>query len=1114
MIPSTNNQLLVAENWTKIYQSYRNADFQSYDFETIRRVMIQYLQQNYPEDFNDFIDSSEYIALIDLIAYLGQNLSFRIDLNARENFLETASRRDSILQLAQLISYIPKRNVPANGFLKITAITTTDNVYDSSGNNLSNTVVGWNDATNKNWYNQFLTILNSSMPGSYAFGTPSGRQTINGILTEQYTVNSSNTNVPIFSFNKNINGTPMNFEVVPCTFSQSSTVYEAAPIPGSDFSFLYQNDNQGSGSGNTGFFVHFRQGSLGLSTFSITSPVPNELIGINITDINNTDVWLWQLDSNNNYNTLWTPVPNIVGNNIIYNSLDVNQRTIYSITTRDQDQIDLNFADGSFGDLPKGTFNLLYRQSNGLSYNIKPEQMSGVSVTIPYINKNGQGHKLTLVLGLQYAVSNSAPSESNASIQQKAPQSYYTQNRMVTGEDYNIAPLTASTNILKIKSIARVVSGLSKYFELSDVSGKYSKTNIFASDGIFYKNEQQSNFEFTFNNKNDILAVIKKRVEPIVSSTSMRSFYFDNYNRPDLSYYNLVWHQVNKVSGSSRGYFKNLSTTTPLAVSVGPGVSNNLYYVTPGALIKFQTLDGSKHIWSTVVQVIGNGSNSGAGVLSDGTGPIILNNIIPSGYIPIEIIPVFDTVYSYSFENQLANLCLAQQNFGLSFNAITRAWTIISNVNLNVTSPFSLYYQGSSTGANLDSSWLIAFTWQGNRYKVLYRYTNYIFESEKETGFYIDPSDVNFDYTNNTVVKDKIDVLSFNTAPASLESLNKDYSLQIDNYIIEPDGYIEPSKILVSFYDYNNSGQISEPDTFTKIVGSSSNFVYFKKALDGLRYQLVDQTVTPIIATTLTTETDVVDPIDGQLYYFSNPSLNIIKLYSLQEYYDTGYGWVYQPDYFAYPGRSGLKFHYIHNSGEERRIDPGKSNIMDIYVLTASYNNAYRSWLSTGIGAPPMPPTSQELADNFDSALQPIKTISDEIVYHPVNYKILFGNTADINLQGKFKAVKSPNTTLSNNELITRIFVSINYFFALENWDFGQTFNFSELATYVMNRMTPDITNFVIVPTINNFGSLYQVACAGNEIFISGAQVGDIEIIDAITASQLNSTMIITNTGN
>ena len=117
MIPSTNNTLLVSEDWKKIYQSFRNADFKSYDFETLRRTMISYLQENYPEDFNDYIDSSEYIALIDVIAYLGQNLSFRIDLNARENFLETAQRRDSILRLAQLISYSPKRNVPASGFL-------------------------------------------------------------------------------------------------------------------------------------------------------------------------------------------------------------------------------------------------------------------------------------------------------------------------------------------------------------------------------------------------------------------------------------------------------------------------------------------------------------------------------------------------------------------------------------------------------------------------------------------------------------------------------------------------------------------------------------------------------------------------------------------------------------------------------------------------------------------------------------------------------------------------------------------------------------------------------------------------------------------------------------
>ena len=79
------SRLLVAEDWKRIYQSFRNADFQSYDFDNLRRTMINYLRQNYPEDFNDYIESSEYLALIDMIAFLGQNLSFRIDLNAREN---------------------------------------------------------------------------------------------------------------------------------------------------------------------------------------------------------------------------------------------------------------------------------------------------------------------------------------------------------------------------------------------------------------------------------------------------------------------------------------------------------------------------------------------------------------------------------------------------------------------------------------------------------------------------------------------------------------------------------------------------------------------------------------------------------------------------------------------------------------------------------------------------------------------------------------------------------------------------------------------------------------------------------------------------------------------
>ena len=153
------NRLLVAEDWKRIYQSYRNADFKSYDFDNLRRTMINYIRQNYPEDFNDYIESSEYLALIDLIAFLGQNIAFRTDLNARENFLETAERRESVLRLARTLSYNPKRNQAANGLLKIESVNTTESVRDSNNLNLVNQTVIWNDPSNPNWQEQFTKII-------------------------------------------------------------------------------------------------------------------------------------------------------------------------------------------------------------------------------------------------------------------------------------------------------------------------------------------------------------------------------------------------------------------------------------------------------------------------------------------------------------------------------------------------------------------------------------------------------------------------------------------------------------------------------------------------------------------------------------------------------------------------------------------------------------------------------------------------------------------------------------------------------------------------------------------------------------------------------------------
>ena len=223
--------LLVQQDWTKVYETFKEADFQSYDFETLRKTMIDYLRTYYPEDFNDFTESSEYIALIDLIAFLGQTLAFRTDLNARENFIDTAERRDSVLKLARLINYNPKRNIASSGLLKVESVTTTEQVFDSNGSDLSNLIINWDDPSNDNWQEQFNTILNAALIDSQTVGKSGNSQIVNGVSTQEYTLRILDQILPTFRFSTEVEGNQLNFETISATSVDRTFVYEIPPKP-------------------------------------------------------------------------------------------------------------------------------------------------------------------------------------------------------------------------------------------------------------------------------------------------------------------------------------------------------------------------------------------------------------------------------------------------------------------------------------------------------------------------------------------------------------------------------------------------------------------------------------------------------------------------------------------------------------------------------------------------------------------------------------------------------------------------------------------------------------------------------------------------------------------
>jgi hypothetical protein len=1169
-ITERQNNLIVNQDWTKIYQSFRNADFQSYDFQTLRKTMIDYLKIYYPENFNDFIESSEYIALIDLIAYLGQSLAFRTDLNARENFIDTAERRDSVLKLARLISYNSSRNIGASGFLKIESIQSTQSLRDIVGNDITNSIITWNDSTNPDWYEQFVIVLNSALASNQSVGNPSGSKVIDGVINSEYNLNSVQGTLPVLPFSVQIDATSLPFEIISPTLANKDYVYESFPLPGKPLNILYRNDNLGNASNNTGFFLYFKQGELSNISFSFPESIPNNLVNINVNNINNSDVWLYELNSAGQAVDQWTQVPSTNGTNIIYN--DNESKKNFQVVTRSGDQIDLVFGDGTYSKIPVGSFRAYYRTSIGLTYSITPDEMSNIVFAIPYVSRLGRLETLTVTASLKYTVANSLPRESLAEIKNKAPQLYYTQNRMITGEDYNIFPYAKYSSISKVKAVNRTSSGISRFLDVSDTTGRYSSTNIFAQDGILYKEDGSSSFSFTFDTTSDINRIIQNQILSYIRSNSLLHFYYYYFQRFPIT--NLYWNRVSTGSGSSSGFFKN-DKTSEIPVPIGVGQVDNRQYISEGSILilspgtnnYFDTANnilplpnsgqvpqgGKLLIYASVINVVGNASQA---VLSSGLGSVNLSLNVNSNAEIVAVIPGFSNQFTTEFVSRIISLINNYNNFAIRYDQSTKTWRVVNAQDINTDDFFNQEFEGDLTGQNKDASWMLNFTVNNLIYTVNVRGLNYIFESVEETKFYFDENSKVFDPRTGSTINDNIKLLKVNGNYDTGMPLTNDIILNVYNQIPESDGYVDISKILVSYSDDNLNNIPDNPDIFNlavqpiidvysnknqinallnifdigqlfytkddqnyyklSLIGGSklleqisypgNKFVYFEKNFSYNNFITFEPIKSNTVNDIFATEVDILQNVNNytqdQIFYaYNEEKFYVIKLE------DGIRQLISSDDYLARIGRSDLYFQYRHNSPGARRIDPSPSNLIDMYILTKEYETSYRSWVldNTGLVKEPELPSATQLKISF-SDIEQFKSISDSIIYNSARFKPLFGNKASPELQATFKVIKNQNINLSDTEIKSKVISFINVFFSVGNWDFGETFYFTELATFIQQSLAPNISSIIIVPNSAGqvYGSLQQIGSEPNEILISCATVENVQIISSITASQLN----------
>jgi hypothetical protein len=920
----------------------------------------------------------------------------------------------------------------------------------------------------------------------------------------------------------------MNFELVSVTSVDQDSVYELPPAPIGRFNMLYRNDKLGFGSPNTGFFFYFKQGNLLNYDFILQQQIANQTVDINIQGINNEDTWLYQLNTNNNSNVIWKKVNNVYAD--AYLQTESSRKQIFSVTSRFNDQVTYVFGDGVFSEIPVGTFRAYVRSSNGLTYTIDPSEMQGVTVAFTYISRQGRAETLTLGLELQTPVSNAQARESIPSIKQRAPTRYYTQNRMVNGEDYNNFPYTLYSSIIKSKAINRSSIGVSKNLDLLDPTGKYSSINSFGADGAIYQDTDDGFLTFSFTNTSDIISFFTDSLAGVLADNRANQYYIQNYPRYDVNTASgdgtVYWQTAVVDANSENGYFYTVDGSLEPPVQLGIFSSNNVKYVTKGALLKFVAPDGyyfdnnnrlvsgispstrQTFIWTTVLNVIGDGTNNGEGNFSNGTGPVTLNGFVPTGAILTQIIPVFDNSLGIDIIQEAILQIELNQDFYLVFNNSLlidqERWSISQNPN---------------------SVWFVKFISDdtiSNRYTVTFKSLRYYFGSVNDTRFTYALNELVYDPFSGKILQDFINVLSTNTQPDSSSPIGKDTKINIIGQTVESDGFVNDFEVQISATDVNNRQLILDPDFFNEITGYENDnnnygvYVFFETIQNPIN--LTTRQIVPtnevVYQYPTATQIEVVKyeyPL-GQLFYAFGETNNAGE-YNV--FYQTvqdptvaipSYNLEVLPQYSMKSGRQGLSFQYRHNSNNTTRIDPATTNIIDLYVVTQAYYTAYQNYIQDSSNTVPEPsrPTINELQTAY-SQLENYKMLSDSVILNSVVFKPLFGSKAVPQLRGTIKVIKASNTNASDSEIRSAVLTAMNNYFNINNWNFGDTFFFSELSAYLHNECGELISSAVLVPNDPSqpFGTLYEIKCAPYEIFANAATANDVLVIPALTPDQL-----------
>jgi len=88
--------------------SNKNITYLNKDFTDFKSALIEYAKSYFPTAYNDFSSASPGTMFIEMASYVGDVLSFYMDNQIQETFLEYAKQKENLYSLAYMLGYKPK----------------------------------------------------------------------------------------------------------------------------------------------------------------------------------------------------------------------------------------------------------------------------------------------------------------------------------------------------------------------------------------------------------------------------------------------------------------------------------------------------------------------------------------------------------------------------------------------------------------------------------------------------------------------------------------------------------------------------------------------------------------------------------------------------------------------------------------------------------------------------------------------------------------------------------------------------------------------------------------------------------------------------------------------